>query len=164
MAKKTSEKKSNRTLIRETIDAKGEEAARKLGAKLKMKSGTVDAYIKGWARIKSGNDPTKIVAAKAPTPVKKIATTPKKEEPCYRFANEAKAQAWVASRPKESGLKPECFSLKKQPGALRFAVIVNKDYIAKSGAFTKPALRALESQGFAVEDGMIRQVKKRKAA
>lgn len=156
---KSAKPPSNRQLIRDTIDAEGEMAAKTLGKKLGMSAPTVDAYIKGWARIKSGGTNPK------QTPISSPLVFDNKE-PWFRFPSPGKAEAWRKSRPEVSGLKPEAFKIVPEPGVKvpRYAVIPDVDYIKKYGAFTKPALRALEKQGFQIEGGSIQQVRVRKKA
>lgn len=154
------EKKSNRQRIRDMIDAEGDDAARKLGKELGMAKGTVDAYIKGWARIKSGGALPPKKGEAPPAPVKKREAG--KDDIWYRFPNEARAQAWVKDAPKRSGIKPEAFRIVPGPGGM-FGVTVDGKYIREHGALTKNHLRMLKQEGGRVENGMIIMPIKKKA-
>jgi hypothetical protein len=150
------EKPSNRQLIRAMIDAEGDEAARKLGNKLKMAGPTVEAYIKGWARIKGTSVGRVKTGKEAPGTSGAIL-------PWYRFETHAKARAWADHRAETSGLKPGAFKIveeaippqtppddpirlrKWEPRKPKFAVEADKEHIRKAGdqVYTPAARRAL---------------------
>lgn len=143
------EKKSARQLIRDMIDAEGDNAARALGKKLKMKPGTVDAYIKGWARIKGSGgasrrqEPT---SAATPTYVRQVFR--------YCFRSKPKAEAQIKHLQTFCGIKPEAFRIIEGPGGM-FGLTVDAKYVKEHGALTKKALSNLKKEGGRVEGGVI---------
>jgi hypothetical protein len=116
---------SRRQQIRDCIDAHGEDAARKLGLKLKLPASTTDAYIKGWAKIRG------TIAAK---PKKATATTQGSSEPWYRYPSRAKAEEAKQAIANRAGLFPDVYLIQEEPnGAGTFALVPNSALIAKLG-------------------------------
>lgn len=164
MAPKASkaEQPSRKQQVRALYRAKGEAAARALGRKMGLPDKTLDFYIKETIRIDAGE----ISASRAKgavAPIKQGAVS-KRDEPYYRFPSQHAAATEAVQIAQRNHLIMAALIPQQQPGGPLWALVPDPAAIKKHGAFNKTGIANLKREGFEIEAGVIKQVRKRKAA